>query len=246
MSFLSVVAVQNVSTSLSNLDFSSQQSIVDAIDVTIGAPAGSTQFLSAVINNNILPSFNEKTRLLVSVVEAFKVTVLTQVYLASFPQYVNDPQDLYRIFANKISSAVKSGNFTKILRRMSVRDKSASTTFAVCSNVTVNSPAFTESSSGPANSNSGSNSGTTLTGGELSIAIAVVVIGVVLLGIVVYAVARYFTRQSAKYKQAMEITAASLDEVPYSYPTLSQEYFSQNDVDLDKLNYIADISETKV
>ena len=80
----------------------------------------------------------------------------------------------------------------------------------------------------------------------MSVTVAVVIVGFLLLSVTAYAMIRHFMKRSAKYRQAQEITAVSLDDLPYNYPAFSQEYFTQNDVELDKLNYIADASETKV
>ena len=74
---------------------------------------------------------------------------------------------------------------------------------------------------------------------ELPLIASVVVIGVLLFFLIVYSIRRYYVKLSTKYKRAMEITGIGLDDAFPAHP--SQD--SINNIDLDKLNYIADISD---
>jgi len=248
MTFPSAVTLVNVSIT-ATLDAASRQALVSAVDMTLSTPAGSTNYLS----DSIVASAGggQSRHLVTSSQETIKSKLQTTFALSFFPQYVGNTNALYVYLSKRLQDAVSSGNFTKILRHISNQDKiSSNIEYSSCLNITVGTPLITKTESNPTNtatnSKSSSSSGSTLSTAELSIAVAVVVVGAFLIIMAIYAVVRHYSKLSAKYKQAMEITAASLDDVPYSYPAFSQEYFTQNDVDLDKLNYIADVAETKV
>ena len=210
----------------------------------MGTPSGSTNYISDVILKH---SSRRQVHVLLSPFETLAVTLTTTVSFAYFPQYIGDPNGLYKKLSELLSRAIFSGNFTKVLRRMSKRDNNNVLIFSSSSNVTLSLPAFSGSNpTTPVQINSNTKHSGLLTDSELSVTVAIVIIGVLLLAMTAYAIIRHFMRASAKYKQAQEITAVSLDDLPYNYPAFSQEYFTQNDLDLDKLNYIADVSETKV
>lgn len=75
---------------------------------------------------------------------------------------------------------------------------------------------------------------------ELSVMVSVIVVGVLVLALVTFSAVKYYNKLSRKYRQAMEITGDNLD----AYSSGPQNQFI-NDVDLDKLNYIADVSEVQ-
>lgn len=246
MTFPSTVTLVNVSGT-ATLDATSRQALVSAVDMTLSTPAGSTKYLS----DSIVASTGVQNRhLATSSQETIKSKLQTTFALSFFPQYAGNTNDLYVYLSKRLQDAVDSGNFTKILRHISSQDKiSSNIEFSTCSNITVGTAVITNTVTNPIDTTTNSESSSsnaTLTTAELSIAVAVVVVGAFLIIMAVYAVVRHYSKLSSKYKQAMEITAASLDDLPYSYPAFSQEYFTQNDVDLDKLNYIADVAETKV
>jgi hypothetical protein len=164
----------------------------------------------------------------------------TSVSLALFPALLGDVSVLYDLLSARLRRAVFSGNLTHTIRRLSISIGSAATSNALLTNVTIGAMQEVSINYQPSNTAAKSSSSSAVDSSVLPVMVSVAVIGVLVFALVLYYLRRYFKKSSAKYKNAMEITGLGADTLPHN-----AEHYHIDEIDLDKLNYIADVSEVQ-
>jgi hypothetical protein len=200
----------------------------------MGIPRGSTHFISDSISPASLH------RQLTQRNGVIYARLKTSVSLALFPELLGDVSVLYDLLTARLRHAVFSGNLTHTIQRLSMSSGSAATLFAVCTNLTIGAMQEIAANYNPSKNTPQSPSSNAVSTTVLPVLVTVVIVGTLVLALFVYYVRRYFKKSSIKYRNAKEITGSSLD----IFPNNSEPYLI-DDIDLDKLNYIADISDVQ-
>lgn len=201
----------------------------------MGIPRGSTVYSS----DSISPVASIR-QLLTSPNGMIYAELKTSVSLGLFPALLGDVSVLYDLLSARLRRAVFSGNLTHTIRRLSMSMGSAATSNAMLVNVTVGAMQEVSANYQPPNTAPQPPSSNSVSSSVLPVLVTVVVIGVLVLALVLYYLRRYLKKSSTKYKNAMEITGSNADNLPHN-----AEHYLIDEIDLDKLNYIADISDVQ-
>jgi len=233
--FKSQHQISNLSSNLVTFKAVNRVSISTSIDVAIGIPRGST-----VYNTDSLLPYSRRRQLVSGTSGVIYAQLTTTISMGLFPELNNDVSVLYDLLFARLNRAVYTGNLTSTLQRISKSTQSINTMFATCTNATIGSMQSVEANynlnSSPKNENS------KVTTSQLPVMISIIILGALVFFLIVYSLIRYFHKLSSKYKQAMEITAQSLDDLSITGDRTREDF---SDIDLDKLNYIADVSNTQ-
>lgn len=203
------------------------------IDIVLRIKKGSTKYS----NDSLSVARSSKVRSLESAVR-------TTVSLSWFPEVAADPVTLYNILQDRLQSAIDNGNFTKIFNSQLLLRTSHSTpcllnSSAVVSGVTFSTLKFSVPApltfiptSLPTRAPA---TVFTMSTAELSVIVIGAFLGVVVVGLVLFACSRYLTLMYTRYHQKRFLREGL--EIAFS----SDDILKKDDLDLDKLEYIADV-----
>ena len=206
------------------------------VDTVLGIRIGSTKYS----NDSIIVAQSSNVR-------SLQTALRTTVQLSWFPETAADPVTLYNILQYRLQSAIEDGNFTKILNYQLLFLQSSSNnkscllnSSALVSGVTFSAVKF----SVPVPSTFVPTSFPTrapaaayiMSNAEISVIVIGSFLGIVVLGLIIFACSRYFTLMYTRYHQKKYLREG-LDIA------FSSDDGKKNDIDLDKLEYIADVMQ---
>lgn len=229
------------------LDSYARGALASSVDIILGLRQGSSTYLNGTIVYLVVESVD--TVVLAS-------SVFTTFRLSTFPEQAADAPALYEELTSRLTAALYSGNFTAIynsqLRKALVaasKDESvlAAISTTSFSNVTFSPFAFVSPPSystvpTQAPSTSSEASAVSMSNAEMSVIIVGAFLGIVIIGLCIFSIGWYVRRLFNRYHQKKCMREGE----DISCQGYGGDVSNRDDIDLDKLDYIADVMQSKI